>query len=201
MVEESAAPAGDDRIIRETGIDARIAAIVAPVLDGMGFRLVRARLLNQNGLTLQVMAERNDGTMTVEDCEEVSRQLSPVLDVEDPIEKAYHLEVSSPGIDRPLVRKSDFEEAAGHLVKIETEVPVGGRKRYRGRIVEAGAEEFALETDQVSYGGEPVVRIGYDMLADARLVLTDELIRDALKKDKAARRAAGEDDEDDGPAN
>jgi ribosome maturation factor RimP len=99
---------GDDRIIRESGIDARIASIVQPVLRGVGFRLVRVRLSGQHGLTLQIMAERDDGTMTVEDCEEVSRAVSPALDVEDPIEKAYHLEVSSPGIDRPLVRKSDF---------------------------------------------------------------------------------------------
>ena len=96
----------DDRIIRESGIDARIAAIVQPVLRAMGYRLVRVRLSGQHGLTLQIMAEREDGTMTVEDCEEVSRAVSPAIDVEDPIEKAYHLEVSSPGIDRPLVRKS-----------------------------------------------------------------------------------------------
>src|SRR5262245_4688357 len=107
--------ASDDRIIRESGTDARIAAIVAPVLRATGFRLVRARLTSQNGLTLQIMAEREDGTMTVEDCEEVSRAISPVLDVEDPVEKAYHLEISSPGIDRPLVRKSDFQAGTGHL--------------------------------------------------------------------------------------
>ena len=104
---------GDDRIVRESGIDARVASIVQPVLGGMGFRLVRVRLSGQNGLTLQIMAEREDGTMTVEDCEEVSRAISPALDVEDPIDKAYHLEVSSPGIDRPLVRKSDFAAGPG----------------------------------------------------------------------------------------
>ena len=127
---------GDDRIIRESGIDARIATIILPVLRGMGFRLVRARLMGQNGLTLQIMAERDDGTMTVEDCEEVSRAVSPALDVDDPIDKAYHLEVTSPGIDRPLVRKSDFEAAKGHLVKMETAVLVAERKRFRGRIAE-----------------------------------------------------------------
>ena len=92
---------GDDRIIRESGIDARVASIIQPVLDGIGFRLVRVRLLGQNGLTLQIMAERPDGTMSVEDCEEVSRAVSPALDVDDPIEKAYHLEVSSPGMIVP----------------------------------------------------------------------------------------------------
>ncbi len=111
---------GDDRIIRESGVDARIALIVEPVLAADGYRLVRVRLSGQNGLTLQIMAEREDGTMTVEDCEAVSRLLSPVLDVEDPIDKAYHLEISSPGIDRPLVRKSDFADSVGRLVKVET---------------------------------------------------------------------------------
>jgi ribosome maturation factor RimP len=101
----------------------------------MGFRLVRVRMSGQNGLTLQVMTERNDGTMTVEDCEEVSKAISPVLDVEDPIDKAYHLEVSSPGIDRPMVRRSDFIRWQGHLVKCETSVMVDGRKRFRGKIV------------------------------------------------------------------
>ena len=128
----SMAPAdeiGDDRIIRESGVDARVAMIVEPVLRAIDFRLVRVRLSGQNGLTLQIMAERPDGTMTVEDCETVSRALSPVLDVEDPIEKAYNLEVSSPGIDRPLVRKSDFVTWTGHLVKMETSILVAERKR------------------------------------------------------------------------
>ena len=123
----TAAGKGDDRIIRESGIDARIAQVVEPALGADGYRLVRVRLFGQNGLTLQIMAEREDGTMTVEDCEAVSRLLSPVLDVEDPIDKAYHLEISSPGIDRPLVRKSDFTEAVGRLVKVETSVQVSGR--------------------------------------------------------------------------
>ncbi len=149
----------DDRIIRETGIDARIAAIVAPVLDGIGYRLVRVRLSGQNGLTLQIMAERPDGSMTVEDCEEVSRALSPVLDVEDPIDKAYNLEVSSPGIDRPLVRRSDFEAARGHLAKIETSIMVEGRKRFRGRIAEVDADGVTIDRDAASYGDEPRVEI------------------------------------------
>lgn len=180
----------DERIIRETGIDARVALIVEPVLKGMGFRLVRVRLFGQNGLTLQIMAEREDGTMTVEDCEEVSRALSPALDVEDPIEKAYHLEVSSPGIDRQLVRKSDFAAWIGHVAKIETSVLVADRKRFRGRIAEADGEGILLERDQASYGDAPTVRIPFEAIADARLVLTDDLIRDALTKDKKARQEA-----------
>lgn len=125
----------EPRLITETGLDRRVADIIEPVLVDMGFRLVRVRMSGQNGLTLQVMTERNDGTMTVEDCEEVSKAISPVLDVEDPIDKAYHLEVSSPGIDRPMVRRSDFIRWQGHLVKCETSVMVDGRKRFRGKIV------------------------------------------------------------------
>ncbi|HMM65067.1 MAG TPA: ribosome maturation factor RimP, partial [Mesorhizobium sp.] len=175
--------AGDDRIIRESGIDARIAMIVQPVLKAMGFRLVRVRLSGQNGLTLQIMAEREDGTMTVEDCEEVSRAISPALDVDDPIEKAYHLEVSSPGIDRPLVRKSDFSDWTGHLVKMETATLVAERKRFKGRIAEADAEGVLIQRDQAAYGEEPAVRVPYEAIAEARLILTDDLIRDALSKD------------------
>src|SRR5690606_26749040 len=125
---------------------------VQPVLRGVGFRLVRVRLSGQHGLTLQIMAERDDGTMTVEDCEEVSRAVSPALDVEDPIEKAYHLEVSSPGIDRPLVRKSDFSDWAGHLVKLETSVLVSERKRFRGKIAEADEDGVVIESDKAAYG-------------------------------------------------
>ncbi|MCO5064131.1 MAG: ribosome maturation factor RimP [Rhizobiaceae bacterium] len=182
--------AGDDRIIRESGIDARIAAIVGPVLRGIGFRLVRVRLFGQNGLTLQIMAEREDGTMTVEDCEEASRALSPALDVEDPIEKAYHLEISSPGIDRPLVRKSDFTAWAGHVVKMETSSLVAERKRFRGRIAAVGEDGVTIERDQASYGDAPTVVVPFEAIAEARLVLTDDLIRDALKADKKARQEA-----------
>ncbi len=181
---------GDDRIVRESGIDARIAMIVEPVLRAMGFRLVRVRLSGQNGLTLQVMAEREDGTMTVEDCEEVSRAISPALDVDDPIEKAYHLEVSSPGIDRPLVRKSDFFDWTGHLVKMETTTLVAERKRFKGRIAEADAEGVLIQRDQAAYGEEPAVRVPYEAIAEARLLLTDDLIRDALSKDNRARKQA-----------
>ena len=180
----------DDRIIRESGIDARIASVVLPVLRGMDFRLVRVRLSGQNGLTLQIMAERNDGTMTVEDCEEVSRAVSPALDVADPVEKAYHLEVSSPGIDRPLVRKSDFSAWVGHQVKMETSVLVTDRKRFKGRIAEAGENDVLIERDVPAYGDEPRVRVPYEAIAEARLVLTDDLIRDALSKDNKARKEA-----------
>jgi ribosome maturation factor RimP len=178
----------DDRIIRESGIDARIALIIAPVLRAIGFRLVRVRLLAQNGLTLQVMAEREDGTMTVEDCEEVSRAVSPALDVEDPVEKAYHLEVSSPGIDRPLVRKSDFRAGLGHLVKLETSILVANRKRFRGKIAEVDEDAVTIEREQPPEGEEARVRVPFEAVAEARLVLTDDLVRDALRQDKKLRQ-------------
>lgn len=188
----------EPRLIIETGLDLRIAEIIEPVLISMDFRLVRVRLLNQNGLTLQIMAERNDGTMDVEGCEAVSMAISPVLDVEDPIDKAYHLEVSSPGIDRPMVRKSDFTHWKGHLVKCETSIMIDNRKRFRGRITEADTEGFTLERDQVAYGEEPRVIIPFSALAEAKLILTDDLIRDALKADKLAKtQAANQNDEDD----
>ncbi len=191
---------GDDRIVRESGVDQRVASIIMPVLGAMGFRLVRVRLSGQNGLTLQIMAEREDGTMTVEDCEEVSRAVSPALDVEDPIEKAYHLEVSSPGIDRPLVRKSDFSTWTGHQVKLETSILVAGRKRFRGKIAEAGEDGVLIES-QAADGTEAAVEVPYEAIAEARLVLTDDLIRDALSKDNRARKEArkrrGEPDEAD----
>lgn len=180
--------ASEERIVRESGTDARIALIVEPVLEGMGYRLVRVRLSTQNGLTLQIMAERPDGTMTVEDCEEVSRALSPVLDVEDPVDKAYNLEVSSPGIDRPLVRRSDFAAAIGHLAKLETTTLIAGRKRFRGRIAGLGEHNVAIEREQPDEAGDVASEIPLDAIAEARLVLTDDLIRDALKKDKKARR-------------
>ena len=191
--------APEARLITETGLDLRIAQMIEPLLQSMGYNLVRVRLSGQNGLTLQIMAERFDGTMTVEDCEEVSMAVSPVLDVEDPIDKAYHLEVSSPGIDRPLVRKSDFEKWAGHLLKCETSVLVDNRKRFRGKLVSANETGFTVERDQPGYGEELTVEIPYSALSEARLILTDDLIRDALKADKdakaAAREAANENEE------
>jgi ribosome maturation factor RimP len=189
--------AQEPRLITETGVDQRIAEIIEPVLAGMGFLLVRVRLSNQNGMTLQVMAEREDGTMNVQDCEAVSMAISPVLDVEDPVEKAYHLEVSSPGIDRPMVRKSDFTRWTGHIVKIETSILVDNRKRFRGKITEVVEDGFILERDQIAYGEEPRVTIPFNTLSDAKLILTDDLIRDALRADKQAKAAAANQNEAD----
>ena len=194
-----AAETPDARLVIETGIDLRVAQIIEPVLMSMGYKLVRVRLSGQNGLTLQIMAERFDGTMTVVDCEKISLAISPILDVEDPIDKAYHLEVSSPGIDRPLVRKSDFDMWVGHLLKCETSVIVDNRKRFRGKLTAADDKGFTVERDQPAYGEAAEVVIPYSALSEARLILTDDLIRDALKADKdakaAAREAANENEE------
>jgi ribosome maturation factor RimP len=158
------------------------------VLQQLGFRLVRVRISGAEGCTVQIMAERPDGSMTVEDCEEVSRALSPVLDVADPIERAYRLEISSPGIDRPLVRKSDFDRYAGHLVKIETEVPIDGRKRFRGRLL--GTEGEAARVRHGEAGEEADVLLPIEEISEAKLVLTDDLVTQALRREKAAKRDA-----------
>jgi ribosome maturation factor RimP len=186
----------EPRLIIENGLDLRIAEIIEPVLTAMEFKLVRVRMLNQNGHTLQIMAERNDGTMDVDGCEAVSMAISPVLDVEDPIDSEYHLEVSSPGIDRPMVRKSDFTRWAGHIVKCETSVIIDNRKRFRGKIVGADADGFTIERDQVAYGEAPSVTIPFSALAEGKLILTDELIRDALKADKLAKAQAANQNEE-----
>lgn len=178
--------AAHKRLITETGVAARVAAVAEPVIEDLGFRLVRVKVSGQNGCTVQIMAEREDGTMTVEDCETVSRALSPVFDLEDPVERAYYLELSSPGIDRPLVRRQDFERWSGYEAKIEMAVPVGARKRFRGIIrgVEGSAVIIALP--DVKEGEEPLARLPLSDLAEARLVLTDELVRESLRRGSAS---------------
>src|SRR2546427_12295338 len=143
----------EPRLVVEPGAAARVSAIAGPVLQGMGYRLVRIKISGEAGCTVQIMAERPDGTMQIEDCEAISRALSPVLDVADPIDRAYRLEISSPGIDRPLVRRSDFERYAGHLVKIEMAVAHQGRKRFRGRPARRGGGAVRLNRDDTTRGG------------------------------------------------
>ncbi len=173
----------EPRIIVETGIEARIAHIVEPVIEGLGYRLVRIKLSAMNGATLQIMAEKPDGSMTVEDCEILSRDLSPALDVDDPIDGAYHLEVSSPGIDRPLVRRSDFERWAGQEAKVELTRLLNGRKRFRGQLAGVDGDDVVLVLSRD--GGAPE-RVGLPIadLGEARLVLTDDLIRASLTRQK-----------------
>jgi ribosome maturation factor RimP len=184
-------PASEPRLIVEQGVAARLAALVEPVLESLGFRLVRVRISGLAGCTVQIMAERPDGSMTIEDCETVSRALSPVLDVADPLENAYRLEISSPGIDRPLVRRSDFERFAGHLVKVEMAIAAHGRRRFRGALLGAQDDAAHLRRDDAAAGeaGDVLLRIA-DM-EDARLMLTDALVAESLRRGKA--RAADAD--------
>src|SRR6185503_7320952 len=142
----------EPRLVVEPGAAARVSAVAGPVLQGMGYRLVRIKISAEAGCTVQIMAERPDGTMQIEDCEAISRALSPVLDIADPIERAYRLEVSSPGIDRPLVRRSDFERYAGHLVKVEMAVAVNGRKRFKGTLAGTEGDLARLVRDEAPEG-------------------------------------------------
>ena len=180
----------EPRLITEQGVGARIAAIAAPVLEGLGYRLVRVRISGMAGCTVQIMAERPDGTMTIEDCETVSRALSPVLDVEDPIDRAYRLEISSPGIDRPLVRRSDFARYAGHVVKVEMAMPIGGRRRFRGVLLGVEGDAARVRRDDAAAGEAADVVLPIDEMAEARLVLTDALVAESLKRGKASGSSA-----------
>jgi ribosome maturation factor RimP len=178
----------DQRIVTETGIEARVAHIVEPVIVGLGYRLVRVKLSATNGATLQIMAEKPDRTMTVADCERLSHDLSPVLDLEDPIDRAYHLEVSSPGIDRPLVRRSDFELAIGQSIKLELARPLDGRKRFKGLVAGLDGDRLRLTVDGPAGGPPTDVLLPLADIGEARLMLTDALVREALRKDKAEAR-------------
>jgi ribosome maturation factor RimP len=183
----------DARLIKDSGVAGRVAGVVEPAIEGLGFRLVRVRVTALNGCTVQIMVERPDGTMTVEDCEAVSRAISPVLDLEDPVERAYHLEISSPGIDRPLVRRTDFQRWAGHEAKLEMAVPVAGRKKFRGVIMGVEGDAAVLERVDAKPGEDKRVLLILRDIGEARLVLSDALIRESLRRGKAAlkARAAG----------
>ncbi len=187
---EAPSPLDEPRLCGETGVAARIAHIAEPVLAQLGYRLVRARIFAQTGMTLQIMAERPDGTMTVDDCEAASQALSPELDVEDVISDDYRLEISSPGIDRPLVRVSDFRRAIGHEAKIELTQPLEtGRKRFRGNILcvegEGRDAVVTLERNDAPPDEEKTVRMPLRDLDEAKLMLTEALIRESLRAGKA----------------
>ena len=197
---EIAAPLDEPRLVSETGLAARVAHVAGPTLEGLGFRLVRVKISGQDGMTLQIMAERPDGSMNIEDCELASQNLSPVLDVEDVIAQAYRLEMSSPGIDRPLVRVSDFARAVGHEARIELAVAMpDGRKRYRGEIlgVEGQGRDAVLsfERNDARADEEKLVKIPLSTLEEARLELTDALIRESLRAGKKAPQDAAEGEE------
>jgi len=178
----------EPRLVVEPGMAARVSAVAAPVLQGMGYRLVRIRISGEAGCTVQIMAERPDGSMQIEDCEVISRALSPVLDIADPIDRAYRLEISSPGIDRPLVRRSDFERYAGHLVKVEMAVAHQGRKRFRGTLAGVEGQAVRLHRDDTREGEDADTLLVMEDIAEARLVLTDELIAESMRRGKAAER-------------
>lgn len=176
-------------LIAKTSIDRRLAEIITPVIEDMGFELVRIRLMGGDTKTLQVMSERAGGGIEVDDCAEISTAISATLDVEDPIEEAYTLEVSSPGIDRPLTRLKDFDNWIGYEAKLETEEMIDGRRRFKGQLRGAESDEVLVEID---IDGQPAtIGLKFDWLSEAKLVLTDELIRDVLK----ARKDAGAVDE------
>ena len=178
----------EPRLVVEPGMAARVSAVAGPVLQGMGYRLVRIKISGEFGCTVQIMAERPDGSMQIDDCEAISRALSPVLDVADPIDRAYRLEISSPGIDRPLVRRSDFERYAGHMVKIEMAVAHEGRKRFRGTLGGVEGDAVHLHRDDIRAGEDADVMLVMEDIADARLVLTDELIAESMRRGKLAER-------------
>jgi ribosome maturation factor RimP len=182
----------EPRLLGDRGAARRVGALVAPVLRDLGMRLVRVKISAADGATVQIMAERADGSMNVEDCEQASVAISPVLDVEDPVSQAYRLELSSPGIDRPLVRLSDFQRAIGDEARIEMAVPVGTRKRFRG-IIEAVEPSRATGTVHLrlpaSDDGEgDLAQLLIRDMEEARLVLTEALIRATLRREKAAKK-------------
>ena len=179
----------EPRLITEQGIAARVASIVEPVLLSIGYRLVRVKISGLDGCTVQIMTERPNGSMAVADCEAVSRALSPVLDVADPIDRSYRLEVSSPGMDRPLVRRSDFERFAGHQVKVELAIVIDGRRRFRGLLLGLEGGTARIRCDGAVPGEAQEILLPLDDIADARLVLTDTLIAESLRRGRAQHKS------------
>ncbi len=181
----------EPRLQGDTGVSAKVARIVEPVLADLALRLVRIKLSTGGDPTLQIMAERADGTMTIEDCEAASKALSPVLDLEDPIAVGYRLELSSPGIDRPLVRVSDYHRALGHEAKVELAAPLDGRRRFRGLLTAVDGPMLKLTRLDPKPGEDPVVTLTLRDISDARLILTDALIRESLQAAEQSADLAG----------
>jgi len=174
----------DERFVKETGAAAAIAELAEPVLESLGFRIVFARILSGQGTIVEIMAERPDGSMTIADCRTVSLALSPVLDVHDPIAGAYRLQISSPGIDRPLVRPSDFDQWAGFEAKIELKELIDNRRRFRGIIEGFDDGEARIEVDLGKEHGVKLLGVPLALIDEAKLVLTDELVRESLRRTK-----------------
>lgn len=185
----------EPRFWTETGLAARVAAVAEEALEGLGLRLVRVKISGGATQIVQIMAERPDGTMNVAACEDASKAISPALDVEDPVPGLYNLEVSSPGIDRPLVRASDFERWAGHEAKIELRNPLERRKRFRGIIRGLDGDAALIELPDQD-GEEVVAALALVDIEEARLVLTDDLIRESLRRSKRSEESGDEGDLD-----
>jgi ribosome maturation factor RimP len=179
----------EPRLIAESGVAARVAHIVEPALADLGYRLVRVRVSGLDGCTVQIMAERPDGTMPIEDCEAASRALSPALDVADPLDRSYRLEISSPGIDRPLVRRSDFERHIGQQVKVEMAAAVDRRRRFRGLLTGVDGHSARIHIE-VAPGEQQEALLPIEQMLAAKLVLTDDLIAQSLRRGKAEERQA-----------
>lgn len=167
-------------LVAKTAIDRRLAEIIQPVIEDLGFELIRVRLQGGKTATLQIMADRPEGGINVDDCGDISTAVSATLDVEDPLEDAYHLEVSSPGIDRPLTRLKDFETFEGYEVRLETNQPIDGRKRFKGVLAGVEGDEVLINVEEGTIG------LNFDWLSDAKLVLTDDLIAEMLRQKKEA---------------
>ena len=169
-----------NELIAKSAIDRRLAEIIAPEIEALGFELVRVRLMSGKETTLQIMADRPDGGIEVDDCAVISTAVSAVLDVEDPILDAYTLEVGSPGIDRPLTRLKDFDTFEGYEAKLETTELIDGRRRFKGELAGIDGDEVLINVEEGTIG------LKFDWLSDAKLVLTDDLIREMLRQRKAA---------------
>ena len=167
-------------LIAKAAIDRRLAEIITPVIEDMGFELVRVRLMSGKTTTLQIMADKPEGGIEVDDCAEISQAVSAVLDVEDPILHEYVLEVSSPGIDRPLTRLKDFEMFEGYEAKIETTEMIDGRRRFKGELAGTEGDEVLINV------AEGTIGLKFDWLSDAKLVLTDDLIKEMLRQRKTS---------------
>lgn len=171
-------------LIAKTAIDRRLADIVSPVIEGLGFELVRIRLMGGRTRTLQIMADRPEGGIIVEDCATISTAISAVLDVEDPVEENYILEVSSPGIDRPLTRLKDFDVWADYEARLETTELIDGRRRFKGELRGTEGDEVLIEIEEPT--GKVTIGLKFDWLSDAKLILTDDLIAEMLRQKKAS---------------
>ena len=176
----------------------RIADLIEPAIIDLGYELVRVRQSGDGGGTLQIMAERPDGTMLVEDCEAVSRTISALMDVADPIKSQYMLEVSSPGIGRPLTREKDFENWAGFEVKLELSEMLAGRKRFRGTLQGVEAGEVLLEMQVDGHKELQTIGLPFTLVSDARLVITDDLVEESARRMKPAENAVQANDNADG---